>query len=75
MRLQKYSNELEHEDDEDKVIFLPDRCSVLCNMDEAAEEINELLEALHDAINRPKGVVPKSADKFYQSNRENTRKF
>ena len=29
------------------------------------EEIEALLTALHDAINRPKGVVPKSADKFY----------
>ncbi len=26
---------------------------------------NDLLIALHDAINRPMGVVPDSADKFY----------
>jgi len=25
----------------------------------------QLLTALHDAINSPKGVVPESADKFY----------
>ena len=25
----------------------------------------ELLEALHDSINTPKGVVPNSADRFY----------
>ena len=75
MRLQKYINELEHKDDEDKVIFLPDRCSVLCDMDEAAEEINDLLEALHDAINRTKGVVPTSAEKFYQSNERNNPEY
>jgi len=28
-------------------------------------KFNELLIALHDAIERPKGVVPDSADKFY----------
>jgi len=27
--------------------------------------INDLLIALHDAINSPKGVVPKSANEFY----------
>ena len=27
--------------------------------------VNELLIALHDAINSPKGVVPVSADDFY----------
>lgn len=32
-------------------------------------ELNGLLIALHDAINRPKGVVPKSAERFYQANR------
>ena len=26
----------------------------------------KLMQALHDAINRPKGVVPESADEFYQ---------
>jgi hypothetical protein len=31
-------------------------------------ELNGLLVALHDAINRPKGVVPKSAERFYQAN-------
>ena len=31
-------------------------------------ELNGLLIALHDAINRPKGVVPKSAERFYQAN-------
>jgi hypothetical protein len=31
-------------------------------------ELNGLLIALHDAINRPKGVVPESADRFYQAN-------
>jgi len=31
-------------------------------------ELNGLLLALHDAINRPKGVVPESAERFYQSN-------
>ena len=25
----------------------------------------ELLEALHDAINTPKGIIPDSADRFY----------
>ena len=29
------------------------------------EKFNELLTALHEAINSSKGVVPKSADKFY----------
>jgi hypothetical protein len=31
-------------------------------------ELNGLIIALHDAINRPKGVVPKSAERFYQAN-------
>lgn len=31
-------------------------------------ELNGLLIALHDAINRPKGVVPESAERFYQAN-------
>ena len=29
------------------------------------EKIERLLEALHDAIDRPKGVVPDSAIEFY----------
>jgi len=28
-------------------------------------KINELLVALHEAINSPKGIVPQSADDFY----------
>jgi replicative DNA helicase len=31
-------------------------------------ENRELKRALHDAISRPKGVVPESAEKFYQPN-------
>jgi hypothetical protein len=30
--------------------------------------IHQLLIALHDAINSPKGVVPKSAEEFYCPN-------
>jgi hypothetical protein len=30
-----------------------------------SENYKQLLIALHDAINRPKGVVPSSADEFY----------
>lgn len=53
-------------------------CKLLCDLDEreyngekplryASVQVQfiELLEALHDAINTPKGVVPKSADRFY----------
>lgn len=36
--------------------------------------IKKLLVALHDAINSPKGVVPKSADDFY-SHRYYTESF
>jgi len=32
------------------------------------ESFIQLLTALHDAINSPKGVVPKSAEDFYCSN-------
>ena len=31
--------------------------------------IEDLTRALHDAINSPKGVVPKSADEFYDVSR------
>lgn len=33
-------------------------------------EIERLMIAFHDAINRPKGVVPKSGDRFYDQDRE-----
>ena len=36
-------------------------------------ELNGLLIALHDAINRPKGVVPESAERFYQANDQDQR--
>jgi hypothetical protein len=37
-----------------------------CKRAEAAEAENaRLRDGLHDAINRPKGVVPASADEFY----------
>lgn len=36
---------------------------------EAADMIEGLLVALHDAIDRPKGVVPASADRFYDPQR------
>jgi hypothetical protein len=31
--------------------------------------IDALTDALHDAVNRPKGVVPKSAEPFYNQMR------
>ena len=33
---------------------------------ELATEKNQLLIALHEAINRPKGVVPNEAEEFYE---------
>jgi hypothetical protein len=38
------------------------------DMLDIVSELNGLLIALHDAINRPKGVVPESAERFYQAN-------
>ena len=45
------------------------------SVDEYAEEMNMLMseirkykKALHDAINRPKGVVPESAENLYDQN-------
>ena len=40
------------------------------DMLDVVDELNKLLVALHDAINQPKGVVPKSAEQFYQANTE-----
>ena len=37
------------------------------------ERERELEIALHDAINRPKGVVPVSAEKFYNQNKALTK--
>ena len=41
---------------------------------ELTSKVGELVEALHDAINRPKGVVPVSAEKFYDPNKALTPK-
>ena len=35
-----------------------------------AADLVSLTDAFHDAINRPKGVVPKSGDRFYDQDRE-----
>jgi len=35
---------------------------------ELHDEIRKLKKALHDAIRRPMGVVPESAEEFYQPN-------
>ena len=42
---------------------------LLANAAPKANKIGRLLTALHDAINRPKGVVPDSALEFYDPNR------
>ena len=35
-----------------------------------AADLVSLTDAFHDAINRPKGIVPKSGDRFYDQDRE-----
>lgn len=42
---------------------------LMSQMAQQAETIDQLLDAIHDAICRPKGVVPESADQFYDSRR------
>ena len=32
------------------------------------DKLIEIIEAMHDCINRPKGVVPKSAEEYYHHN-------
>lgn len=49
-------------------IGAPNNGGDLGDMLDIVGELNGLLIALHDAINRPKGVVPKSAERFYQDN-------
>jgi hypothetical protein len=41
-------------------------------LETAQETIARLMVALHDAINRPKGVVPVSAEEFYNPLRYNS---
>ena len=43
--------------------------SLITQLAQQAETIDQLLDALHDAICRPKGVIPESADQFYDSRR------
>ena len=50
-------------------ICAPNNGGDVGDMLDAIDELNALLVALHDAINRPKGVVPKSAERFHQANR------
>lgn len=56
----------DHDDESEFGILTPDRCCEITH-EEAVDELNELLNALHDAIRAPEGVVPDSAKKFYQS--------
>ena len=51
-------------------ICAPNNGGDVGDMLDAIDELNALLVALHDAINRPKGVVPKSAERFHQANAE-----
>ena len=67
LQLYYWAKENAFEDESEMTIHNPRYCNVI-EHEEACEELNELLVALHDAINRPKGVVPKSAEKFYQAN-------
>ena len=34
-------------------------------MDALIQELKKMRQALHDAINRPMGIVPESAERFY----------
>ena len=47
------------------------KCKYAFEHPDVDEKIESLLAALHDSINQPKGVVPKSAEPFYDQTRYN----
>lgn len=57
------------DDGDGEWIGCPNNGGDVGDMLDTVEELNGLLIALHDAINSQKGVVPKSADRFYQANK------
>jgi len=42
---------------------------LMSQLAQQAKTIDQLMDALHDAICRPQGVVPESANQFYDSRR------
>ena len=50
-----------------------ERFHLRCAFVRLARENTALLTALHDAIRRPIGVVPESAEPFYDQNRADSR--
>ena len=42
---------------------------LMSQLAQQSETIDQLMDALHDAICRPQGVVPESANQFYDSRR------
>jgi len=62
-----WAKENPFDEDSEMTIHCPQTATIL-EHNEACEELNELLNALHDTINAHKGIVPESAAKFISAN-------